>query len=75
MSPLMLGRAAVATDLDVCPTCTYTTIQSAIDAAGPGDRIRIAQGTYHENLDIGTPKTITLSGGWDADCVGRRPLT
>ena len=67
MSPLVLGRAAVATDIDVCPTCTHTTIQSAIGAAGPGDRIRVAQGTYHENLIIGNPKTITISGGWSAD--------
>ena len=67
MSPLVLGRAAVATDLDVCPTCTHTTIQSAIDAAGPGDRIRVSQGTYYENLIIGSPKTVTISGGWSAD--------
>jgi hypothetical protein len=67
MSPLALGSAAVASDLDVCPTCTYTTIQSAIDAAGYGDTIRVAQGTYDENLDILSSKTVAISGGWSAD--------
>ena len=56
-----------ATDFDVCPTCTYTTIQSAIDGAGRGDRIRVAQGTYVENLSIGGSKSLTISGGWNSD--------
>ena len=56
-----------AADLDVCPTCTYTTIQSAINAAGRGDRIRVAQGTYVENLSIGGSKSLTISGGWNSD--------
>ena len=52
-----------ATDFDVCSTCTYTTIQSAIDAAGRGDRVRVAQMTYLENLAIWFSKALTISGG------------
>ncbi len=39
----------------------YTTIQSAIDAASPGETILIAPGTYTENITIN--KAITLIGG------------
>jgi hypothetical protein len=56
-----------ATDFDVCPTCTYSTIQSAVDAAKRGDRIRVAQGTYFENLAIWFSKALTISGGWNSD--------
>jgi hypothetical protein len=51
--------------LRVGSTCTYATIQAAIDAA-PGDVagaiIRIRQGSYSENLFIGT-KNIEIIGG------------
>jgi len=66
MCPLFVGGVAVAADLDVCPTCPYTTIQSAIDAAVDGDRVRVTEGTYSENLTINT-KSITVSGGWSAN--------
>ena len=58
--------AAVAGTLKVCPTgCTYSTIQSAIDAAQTGDTIKIAPGTYTENPRILPPtaaKQLTLEG-------------
>ena len=60
------SSAAVAATLQVCPTgCTYSTIQSAIDAAQTGDTIKIAPGTYTENLRILPPtaaKQLTLEG-------------
>jgi hypothetical protein len=63
---LMYGGVALAVDRDVCPTCTYTTIQSAINAAANGDRVRVTAGTYSEHLSMNT-QSVTLSGGWSAD--------
>ncbi len=52
--------------LEVCASgCTYSTIQGAIDASGPGNTIKVEQGTYNENILISTSKEFTLHGGWD----------
>ncbi len=58
-----LSIKAFSADRDVCPTCTYTTIQSAINVAASGDRIRVGSGIYHENLNSNS-SAFTLSGGW-----------
>lgn len=50
----------------------YATIQAAIDAAQPGDEIRIMGGGYAETLFIA--KSITLSGGWNADFTEPSPF-
>ncbi len=47
-------------------TPCYSTIQAAIDAAGSGYTIKIAQGTYNEDLDLSSSKNLTLQGGWNS---------
>ncbi len=44
----------IAAKLSV-PSTTYPTIQSAVDAAFPGDKIEVAAGIYSENVFITTP--------------------
>ncbi|MFJ9460027.1 pectinesterase family protein [Kitasatospora sp. NPDC101447] len=50
----------------------YRTVQAAVDAARPGDRIRIARGTYREVVHVPVDKTgMTITGatGNPADVV------
>ena len=58
---LWVSTASAAT-IAVCSTCTYTTIQAAVNAAGAGDVITVAAGTYRENVTISTPVTIQGAG-------------
>jgi nitrous oxidase accessory protein NosD len=44
----------------VCPGALYTTIQSAVDAAAPGDTIHICAGTYTEQVSI--TKSLQVNG-------------
>lgn len=46
----------------------FRSVQAAIDAAVNGDEIRVATGTYVENLRI-EGKAILLNGGYSADWV------
>ena len=43
------------------PQALYHTIQAAVNAAHPGDEIRISSGTYHEAVVVTTPG-LTIDG-------------
>jgi len=46
----------VGNDLAQCPEAQYPTIQAAVNAALPGDQIKVCAGTYSEQVLIGQGK-------------------
>ena len=50
----------IVDDNMACPGASFTTIQSAVNAAASGDTIRVCAGTYPETVTIS--KTLTLLG-------------
>ena len=46
-----------------CPTATFTSIQAAVDAANPGNLIRVCPGTYREQVFINKPLSIEGDNG------------
>ena len=51
---------------------TYSTIQAAVDAAGNGDTIEIAAGTYREQVTV-NGKDITLHGAGTGQTIIESP--
>ena len=69
-----VAPSAQATTRDVCPAaCTYSTIQSAVDAALDGDLIDIGPGTYVERVLVATPN-LTFAGAGAGSTVVEGPL-
>ena len=58
-----LGPAGKSVAATICVPRDYSTIQKAVDAAGNGDKVRVSQGTYYENITM--KKGVTLEGGWN----------
>ncbi len=54
-----------------CTTAAYSTIQSAVDAASPGDIVQVCGGTYVEQLDIN--KAITVNGSGQGSAIIQSP--
>jgi hypothetical protein len=44
-----------------CTAPGYSSIQAAVNAAAPGDTIKVCPGAYEENVSIGTPKLTVIS--------------
>ena len=60
---LLIVGIADATTLQVCPVgCDYSSIQTAIEYADPGDTINVSEGTYKENIMTTKPLTIEGAG-------------
>lgn len=51
----------------------YTTIEDAIKASEKGDKIKVAQGTYYENIAM--KEGVILEGGWSKDFSRRDVAT
>jgi len=67
---LSLAGEAVAATIRV--PRDYSTIQKAIDAARKGDKVRVSEGTYYENITM--KEGVTLEGGWNKD-FSRRDIS
>ena len=70
--------------ITVCPGggCDYDGIQAAVDAAAPGDEIRVATGTYAGvqsrsgvTQAVYLSKTLTIRGGYSPDFAAWAPDT
>jgi len=48
----LLSTFTVDDDLKQCPDADFTSIQAAVNAAAPGDRIEVCPGTYQEQVTI-----------------------
>ncbi len=83
LNALAAGPAGAATTVEhtVCAAgCDYAVIQEAVDAAGMGDVIKVAAGTYTQVNSHGglaqvvyLSKTVTIRGGYLAPGFGEPP--
>jgi hypothetical protein len=57
------GRLVVSVNKAACPQAQFTSIQAAINAANPGDAIRVCKGLYAEQLVVKIPLSIEADNG------------
>jgi hypothetical protein len=58
-----------------CTIAGYATIQAAINAANPGDTVRVCPGTYLENITINKANLTVSSSGGSAVTIIRAAVT
>jgi hypothetical protein len=58
---LRQAQTLVVDNTNTCPNASYTTIQSAVNAAMAGDTVFVCAGTYNELVTVTTPN-LTLQG-------------
>ena len=56
-----MTTVVMAADLEICGTCTYTTITDGITAANAGDRLLLTDSNYSEN-NLVIDKNLTIIG-------------
>jgi hypothetical protein len=61
--PAQGARLVVDDDKVECPNAGFTRIQDAVNAASPGDEIRICKGVYAEQVKISKPLDIDADNG------------
>ena len=59
--PFLFTQQTFAKSIEVCASCTYKTIKSAVEAAADGDKIVVKKGIYKEG-NIVIQKSIQLIG-------------
>ena len=71
-----LSCEALGANRDVCPACSYTTIYGAASAAASGDKIRILEGTYTEDVYIDAGgRNLQIEGGYNPGFAMRDSIT
>lgn len=60
---MAMPELVVDDDRVECPGAAFTSIQAAVDAASPGDRIRVCAGTYREQVAVAKPLRIRGENG------------
>ena len=74
LSGLLTPAAAWGATLDVCTSCTYTSVQDAADAASSGDVVRIAAGRWSTADVAGIDLTLQGAGAGVTYLVGDEVL-
>ncbi|MFB6520681.1 nitrous oxide reductase family maturation protein NosD [Streptomyces sp. NPDC056401] len=71
--PLVPASAAAGGSADLVVPRDHPTIQAAVDAAAPGDRISVRPGVYREQVVIG--KNLSITGSGDGKTTIQAPQT